>query len=206
MHELEERRWPVAMLYTGLLREKNGSIERADINYREEEDVFDNIVFHIIHSQQVCIFRPILNEFKFDPQFRIGEDMELWLRIARKYPLIYLEEQFTVVVLEHDDRSVNVMRYNTGAEQLKLYQFLFTDDHSGRNISKERKGYMLAAAYHTIGRYHIHQGNRWMAVRNIFMAWKSDRGSEWAKFRVNVLVKLGTFSSMEKIKELIGYH
>jgi len=204
--ELERRNFPVQVFYTGISRDVSGKVLKVESEYDTTGNIFDNIARHIIGNPQVCLSRQILEEFKYNVNFRIGEDMELWLRIAQKYPFTYLEHQHTFVVLEHDERSVNVMRYNTGAEQLKLYQFLFTDDHSGRNISKERQGYMLAAAYHTIGRYHIHQGNRWMAVRNIFMAWKSDRGSEWAKFRVNVLVKLGTFSSMEKIKELIGYH
>ena len=206
LHELEERRWPVGMFYTGMMLEKAGKISRSEVNYQDDENVFDNIVDHIIHSQQMCISRSILNEFKYDPQFHIGEDMELWLRIARNYPLIYLEEQYTIVVLVHDDRSVNVMRYNSGVEQLRLYRYVFAESHSGNNISKKNQLFMMAGAYHAISRYNVHQGKRWAALQAIFLAWNTDKYSEWAKFRINIMLKLVTFSSMEKIKGLIDYH
>jgi len=204
--ELEGRGWLAAMLYTGLLIEKSAKVAKADINYVETNNVFDNITEHIIHSQQVCIDRAILEEFKFDPQFRIGEDMELWLRIAQKYPVIYIDDQFTVVVVEHDERSVNVARYNSGAEQLRLYQYIFADTHSGKRISKDVQLFMLAGAYHAIGWYHIHQGNRWVAAKAILQALNVDKHSDWSKFRINILLKLITLSSMEKVKALIDYN
>jgi glycosyltransferase involved in cell wall biosynthesis len=202
---LEQLSFPIGMFYTGLLIDRDGNVNRQPVDYGACDDVFENIATHIIHSQQVCISREILAEFKYDRRFRIGEDMELWLRIAQNYPVSYLKEQFTVAVREHDDRSVNVMRYNTGAEQLRLYRYIFTGAHSGGKISDEAKRFMLAGCYHAIAQYNIHQGNRWAASMAILQALAADKNSAWSKFRINIFLKLVSFASLEKVKGLIDY-
>lgn len=203
---LEDRSFPCQMFYTGLLIDCDGKVERLVIKYTDKGNVFENIATNIIHSQQVCISCEILAQFKFDTRFRIGEDIELWLRIARQYPVNYLPEQYTVAIQEHDDRSVNVMRYNSGAEQLQLYRYIFADSHSGKKISEKAKLFMLAGSYHATARYNIHQGKRMAAGVAILKALNTDKSSAWSKFRLNIFFKLITFSPMEKVKKLIDYH
>ena len=201
--ELMLRHLPVEMFYTGLTVEKTGKNELLVGNYYHGDNIFETIVVNTIHSQQVCVSAQIMQEFKYDPQFTIGEDMELWLRIAAKYPIHYLAEKYDVVVLEHDDRSVNIMRYNTGAEQLRLYHYIFTNQHSGKRISARVKAYKLASSFHAIARYNILRGKRAAAMVSTLKAIIVDPNSDWAKLRINVFVKLITFSSMVKIQKIM---
>ncbi len=201
--ELLLRHFPVEMFYTGLTVEKTGKNELLVGNYYYGDNIFEVIVVNTIHSQQVCISAQIMHEFKYDPQFTIGEDMELWLRIAAKYPVHYLEKQFDVVVLEHDERSVNILRYNTGAEQLRLYHYIFTNQHSGKRISAKVKAYKLASSFHAIARYNILRGKRLEALASTLRAIVADPRSDWAKLRVNVFLKLITFSSMGQIQKIM---
>ena len=203
--ELTQRNFPVEVFYTDVVKDLDGKVENMNGKYDTEGSVFDNIAEHVIGNPQVCIHKQIFDEFKFNVRFRLGEDMELWLRIARKYKFTYLKNQYTFVAVEHSDRSVNVKRNNTGAEQLGLYKYIFDDAHSGKNISVGVKRYMIAGCYHAIAQYNIHQGNRLPAITAIIRALYTDRKSAWSKFRVNILVKLATFTPLENVKQLIDY-
>ena len=48
----------------------------------------------------------ILKKEQFNPKIRIGEDTELWSRIAINY-CIYFHNKKTYVQIEHTERSVN---------------------------------------------------------------------------------------------------
>jgi len=202
-NELLQRHNPVEMFYTGLTIEKENATEPREGNYYRGENIFEIIVVNTIHSQQVCVAAEIMQEYKYDPQFRIGEDMELWLRIAAKYPVNYLEKQYDVVVLEHEDRSVNIMRTNTGAEQLRLYHFIFTDAHSGKKISNKVKAYKLASSFHSMARFNLYRNKRFEAASAVFKAICTDWSSPWTKLRINVFLKLITFSSIKGIQKIM---
>src|ERR1043165_296320 len=105
--KLDERGFPVAAFYTGIVLvqgEKTMKIEPQVTS----ENVFDLLALSVIHSQQCCIHRSILEVHKYDTAFHIGEDMELWLRIAAAFPFTYLPDAHSVAVVDHEDRSVNV--------------------------------------------------------------------------------------------------
>jgi glycosyltransferase involved in cell wall biosynthesis len=202
---VEKRNFPVEMFYTGVMIDLDGNLKPATTEYTDKGNVFDNIAQHIIGNPQACIHREIFKEFKYDTRFRIGEDMELWLRIATRYKLTYLENQYTFVATEHADRSVNVMKYNSGGEQLKLYRYILSNKHPGHRIAKATRSFMFAGCYHAIARYYIHRGQRWIAVKAILQAIIADRKSDWTKFRTNILIKLITLTPLEKVKNLIDY-
>ncbi len=194
---------PVAMFYTNYIIDKSGQICPSNVVYGNNVSAFESLATKVLHSQQVCISAEILQEFKYDTRFRIGEDMELWFRIAAKYPVYYLDGQNTIAVVDHEDRSVNVMRHNTGKEQLRLYAFLFTKEHSGKNIPANLKRFLLSGAYQSIARYHIYQANRTAAIVAILKSINADKQSVFFKFRLNILIKLLTFSSTNRLKQLI---
>ena len=202
--ELTSRGYPVAMFYTALVFDMEGKLYPSE-SKPISGNLYDGIATSVIHSQQTCISRKILFEFKYDPQFRIVEDMELWLRIAQKYPVIYLEHQDTIVVVNHDDRSVNVMRYNNGEDQLRLYAHIFSASHSGLKISDDIKSALLSAAHQSIAKYYIYQGSRFRALHAILKSIYADRKSRLLKFRINVFIKLATFYPYAGLMQLMQY-
>ena len=203
--EITKRNCPIAMFYTDILTDRSGKFEKLHFDYGKYENIYENILRNTIGNPQVSISRDILSEFKFDIRFHIGEDVELWLRVAQKYPLIYIENQYTFVVVEHEDRSVNVMRYNSGVEQLRLYRYIFDNNHSGKNLTSELKSFLVSRAFQSIAKYNIHQHNRIAAIVALIKAIKSDRHSVLLKFRINILIKLMSFYPFEKLKMLLYY-
>jgi hypothetical protein len=62
------------------------------------DNVFDHIILSTINTVEVCIHRVILEKYKFNRNFHIGEDLELWLRIAQEYEPIYLPDCADIIV------------------------------------------------------------------------------------------------------------
>jgi glycosyltransferase involved in cell wall biosynthesis len=153
----------VALYYTGIAYDKkNEIIDRPELP-NTFKNINDFIVLAVIGTPQVCIHNLILQRHIFNPKFAIGEDMELWLRIIPEFPLVYLKNQHTVVALEHEDRSVNVKRYNSYQDTLLLFKYVFSANHSGNKISSEIKAKVFGNCYYGIAKHYIYNQKRILA-------------------------------------------
>lgn len=199
---LEQRHFPVMAFYTGLLLDRDGVLSRRD-EKQADENVFNHIASSTIHSQQACVHYQIFNEYKYDVRFHIGEDMELWLRIADKYPFVYLDEQYTVVVVEHDDRSVNVKRYNSYPHQLRMLKTVFAKGHPGHKVSTGVKNLLLSNCYFGIAKYFIYTGNRTKAIANLGKAITADPAHFQNKYRLNIMRQLLMRDGLKKAERLL---
>ncbi|MDB5283263.1 MAG: glycosyltransferase family 2 protein [Bacteroidota bacterium] len=204
-NELQERNFPVAAFYTGLMFDRDGVLKELTTNHYDPTRVFDSIALSVIHSQQVCIYHSIWQEFKYDTAFHIGEDLELWLRIAAKYDFIYLDKQATVVVVEHDEQSVNLQANNVYIDQLRVLNHIFSDGHPGNKISPKVKARLYSICYYGMTRYFIQRGERWPAAAKLAHAILAQPNTSYFKFQMNVFLKLISFAPMEKIKELTRF-
>lgn len=186
---LQSLQFPTAVFYTGMLVENSAG--RTQRNEKQtDSNVFNHIATSVIHSQQTCIHHTILAEFKYDTRFHIGEDMELWLRIANKYPFTYLDNEYTIVVVDHDERSVNVKRYNSYPHQLRMLKTVFGPTHTGRQISAPIKKLLLSNCYFGIAKYNIYNGNTAPAISNLVKAISSNPTHFQTRYRINILLKL----------------
>ena len=166
--EIKARKEPVAMFYTGICFQKSHQIIRKTELLRDKfQNDFDFIVKSTIFCQQSCLKSEILKKHKFNPQFRIGEDMELWLRIVNEYHLIFLPDQFTIVIIDHEERSVNEKKFNPGKDQLNILKFIFQKDHPGYKVSKSLKKERISDTYFSISRHYIYNKNAGKAIVNL---------------------------------------
>lgn len=199
---LQEKQCPVAFFYTGLQIENSSGISTSD-KKQTTDNIYDHIAGCVIHSQQACVHRTIFSEFNYDIRFHIGEDMELWLRIADKYPFLYLDNEYTIVVVDHEERSVNVKRYNSYLHLLRMLKIVFSDSHPGHKISESFQKIMLSNCYFGIARYYIYTQNKWLAVGNLIKAILLNPKHFQIKYRLNILLKLLTSSNTQKAATLI---
>jgi glycosyltransferase involved in cell wall biosynthesis len=188
--------------YTGLvLEKKNGLVNRHE-NPVNGIKKFDELCLATIHSQQMCIPVSIAKNFMYDAQFRVGEDLELWLRINNEFPFKYVENAFNVVLVDHNDRTVNV-KNNSGKEQIKLLNYIFSSNHTGKKVSKSIKNSLISNCYFTIFKYWFHQQNRLKCLRYIIVCIVSNIKSEQLKFRFNLLIRIFIFQSYDRINKLL---
>ena len=105
--------WNDGVFYDGLSFLIKDNIVKIPLPTKKESETIHEFLFkNPLGSLQICAPVKVFQEFKFNPSIRIGEDVELWLRIANKFEFIPIDT-FNTIALEHDDRSVNLKRYNS---------------------------------------------------------------------------------------------
>lgn len=196
---------PVAFFYTAIVFDQPGGLWQRPELERKGESAYDFISRATIGNPQVCIHCSILQKHKYNPAFTIGEDMELWLRIAQDAEPVYLPGQYTVFALDHDDRSVNFKKSNSYEKQLQVVRHCLTAPHPGINISETNKRFLLSKAYYGIAKYYIYNGKRLKAAEMMLKTILADTGSRFAKFRLNVLLHIvNPFIPLKKAEQLIA--
>lgn len=136
---------PVGMFYTGILFD-NGKAFRSKTGSRNTcDNIFDFLLGASIGTPQACVHRTIFVHEMFNPKFHVGEDRELWIRIAQNFPIQFLENQLTVVATEHEDRTVGDA--NTSGYE----NHILTAKHIVKNF-----GHLFSSP--TIGKRHLHDG------------------------------------------------
>ncbi len=156
---------PVTIFYTGICFQMNTIIEKRIERPFEYTNVFDFIIQAIIGVPQAIIHRKILQKHQFSPMFTIGEDMELWLRIVDEYPIQFLKNQETYIAVNHEDRSVNEKRYNSGRKQLELLHYIFSRKHPGNKSSKRIKQIRYSDTFFSIARHYLYNKKNAFAAK-----------------------------------------
>jgi glycosyltransferase involved in cell wall biosynthesis len=190
--------------YTAITYDYGNKLEeRPERKRQPEENVFEFIVQAIIGTPQVIIARDLLIKERFDPRWRIGEDMELWLRLAKIEEPSFIPNEASVIATEHEDRSVNLKRFNSGIEQLTLLKNIFNSNHCGNLISARIKRNTISNCYFIIFKFWFYNQNRLKCLRYIIVCIISNIQSEQLKFRVNILIRLFIFQSYDRINKLL---
>lgn len=187
--------------YSGICFEKNGIVTRSPIKAYQSGNVFDFLVSNVIGIPQVCMHKSIFGEQLFNPDITNGEDVELWLRVAQKHLPVYLEGQFTMVALDHDDRSVSI-KNNGAARSLQTLQYIFAPERFGHKISRHVQQARISGCYVQIAYHHIYFKRRCKAVWYLLRAIAVHPSSAQTRFRMNILARLCLCFSWQSIFHL----
>ena len=202
--EIEQRKFPKVLLYTGILFETNGVFEKKIEWPNIYKSMMDYVVYNVIGNPQVCVHREILEQHKYNVKFTISEDMELWVRIIHAgFPLIYLD-YFTVVATNHDERSVNIGSANHYAKMISLYKYMFKKPHAGHNVSIYMKYFVLSNAYYGQARYFIYNNKKYLAIISLIRSILLFPQSEQTRHKVFLLSKL-LFIKKNTCKDLFRF-
>jgi glycosyltransferase involved in cell wall biosynthesis len=193
---------PKLFYYTAITYDNNGRLEERPERHRGNENVFEFIVQAIIGTPQVLLSMKILALERFNTQWNFGEDMEFWLRLARIEEPVLIESQATVVATEHEERSINIKKYNSGMDQLKLFNSIFRIDHSGNEIDYRIKRRLVSNTYFSIFKFWCYNNNRFKALFYLLKSICLLPLHEQIKYRLNLLRKLVFMISLEKITKI----
>jgi glycosyltransferase involved in cell wall biosynthesis len=199
---IQTEKEPKKFYYTAITYDFNGRLEVRPERKRRDENVFEFIVQAIIGAPQAVLSKEILGKERFNPKWRIGEDMELWLRLAKIEEPFFIENQATVIATEHEDRSVNLKKYNAGQDQLNLFKTIFSKEHMGQELNHKLKRSLMSKAYLSIFKFWLYNNNRYRAIISLTMSIVFKPNHEQTRYKVNLLFRLvlGTkITSVEKI-------
>ena len=166
---IKKENFPIAFFYCNINYQVNEEIFRNDPLATEFNNNLDFVLSSTIHSQQTCIHKNILNQEKYNNKFEIGEDIELWVRIFDKFPVYHLPE-FTVVILQHDGRTVNIKNIESYKAIQPLYKHIFKKPNPGNKIPYRKKLFLYSALFFGISRCYIINNKKYMAIYYLLKA------------------------------------
>ena len=175
---------PIGFFYTGFFIEKNKQLE-AGLSFSSHNNVFDQIIFSLILCQRVCISRDILIKNQFNPGLIVGEDVELWIRIAVQHPPVFIPNQSTFVLVDHSERTVARANYIRFKFQLESLKVIFSKGHPGfKNITKKVRKSIFSYVYFGLGKYYLSEGKRFLGVLLLIRAIFSDLKNTQIRHRI----------------------
>ncbi len=161
--KIRELREPFGMLYTMPLHldSATGTARKYSHSPKPEDDQVDYLFdsAHPIPTPCSCIPRSILLKEKFNPHIRIGQDTELFMRIALHHTIIPIEAH-TVVQRVHESNSGNT-RFNAGKERLEGYKYIFENHELASHIRRKTRNKMIAHCYYRMAEHYRITGQKW---------------------------------------------
>lgn len=180
---------PDLFMFTGVRFDKNGVLSiREEKKITEFPNKYDFFMHSHIHCQQTIIPRKILLQNKFNINFNIAEDTELWMRIITNYNFLFLEGLEDIVVTDHDDRSINVTKNNVYAKVLVVFSYMIKQFNYP--FSKQTVKYINTDGNFGIAKYYIYNRKRFRAAKHIILSILHDLKHQQIKYRINILIKI----------------
>jgi len=115
---------PKAMFFTNsFLKLPEGETQKKLVPQLDTQNVFAYLLHFTPNPARVCIEKSIFDELNFDINIPGLEDLDLWLHIAAKYPIVHIPEYTSVYCLYNDSYTLgDVKRYE---KELSYFQYIF---------------------------------------------------------------------------------
>jgi glycosyltransferase involved in cell wall biosynthesis len=114
----------------------------------EDFELFEYILTYTFNPARVAVHHSVLNEFQFDEQIPGLEDLDLWLRIATKYPIIQILTR-TIIYQLHDE-SYSIAAPNRFKRELSLFNYVFTKQNLKDLLPIQSKRRLLSMCHYKI--------------------------------------------------------
>jgi glycosyltransferase involved in cell wall biosynthesis len=187
------------LFYDALAFETAGKLGSFHLPLKEEEETLHEfLLMNPLGALQLCIPVTALQQEQFNPSLRIGEDVELWLRLANNYEFIAVKSNNTVAV-EHDERSVNLKRFNSALEQKKQLLYIF-EKHKKNHINRIVRKLVLSNCYFNIARYFMYKKKYIRSLKFILKSIFTDIRNKQTKHRFYCLSSLLRFKIPHEYK------
>lgn len=155
-----------ALYYCNTYEDNKGELIPIPENNTQGINIIDTIIQFNLGCPRTSLHRDILIKHKFNEKINIGEDTDLWIRVLKKYPLIY-NPVYTVVYLAHPDRTAEISNINSIILQISnIKRFIKEDiDHY---ISKKTRKKLYNEAYYALVKHCIIKKKHFKAIFYLF--------------------------------------
>lgn len=161
-HELQ------SMIFSNSLIEEQEITREKIVPKLEKTNVFAYLLHYTPNPARVCIQQKILKEFLFDTSIPGIEDLDLWLHIALKYPVLHLEKYTTIYKVHNEMYSVN--SFEKISNELRMYKYVFSKPVLKNCLPKYDKNRLLSKCHFFLSCYSF-ESNK--GLRSIMHAFKS---------------------------------
>lgn len=167
---IQQASTPVALLFSNiyLIDASGNKVERNQPAYTPENK-FEYLLRYTFNPTRVCVHRNIVADLSYDTTIPGLEDLDLWLRIATKYPIIKLSE-YTCMYLEHDGS------YTSGDEkrfekELRNFQTIFNKPELKNVLPRDARQYLLSKCHYHLAIVAADKGDKGKMYNHIVKAY-----------------------------------
>ena len=134
-------------LFTSLIwRFPEKDVKREMPKVTGSRSAVEYVIKEEVSTITTCISRSILNEYKFDPELVMNEDLHLWARIAAKYPVM-LVNSMQAVAIQHSQNTKHVISDHI-ASALLATKKIFGNPDVAPHLSESFKRNRLMGLHH----------------------------------------------------------
>jgi len=138
---------PKAMLFTNsYLKLPEGETKKKLVPELGRQNVFAYLLKYTPNPARVCIEKSILDELKFDVNIPGLEDLDLWLHIAAKYPIIHIPEYTNVYCLYEDSYTLGDVKRHE--KELSFFRYIFKKPTLRKLLPAASKNRLLSMCHY----------------------------------------------------------
>ncbi|MCB9192573.1 MAG: glycosyltransferase family 2 protein [Flavobacteriales bacterium] len=146
--EIIDKGQPEALFFTNAWDEnESGKRSKRTCPELERYNTFHYILTYTFNPQRVAVHRNILSELEFDPTIPGLEDLDLWLRVAARYPIYQIPVRSTVYVNHSEAYSSDSGKY---VKELTYFKYIFAKDELKGLLPQNSTNRLLSMCH-----YHI---------------------------------------------------
>ncbi|GIV33592.1 MAG: hypothetical protein KatS3mg031_1127 [Chitinophagales bacterium] len=168
-NKIESCGFPVAVFYCDTYEDRDGELIPFITPEIKAANNVEWVVQAVIGIPRACVHRNIFERYRFNPSIKVGEDVELWARVFREYPVIYIQAR-TVVFVSHSGRTVAVANEESFWLHLQVMKKIIAEDVP-QMISPAVRKRVVSNAWFRLGQHYVYTGRRLKAIRALLTAW-----------------------------------
>lgn len=111
-------------------------------------ELFQYILTYTFNPARVAVHKDILEDFNFNPKIPGLEDLDLWLRIATKYPVIQINQRTAIYNLHEDTYTLGFK--NRFKRELSFFKIIFNQPILKSKLPKKATAKLISMCH-----YHI---------------------------------------------------
>ena len=183
-----------ALYFSGVSMNEYDSTQFVyDENYKTAKEF---ILLNSLGTPRACVAKSILEKEQFDVKIRIGEDRELWMRIADN-ATVYFHSKKSFIEIEHDERSI--LGEKSVYDSLQTLKYILVKHQVNKKLAKR----LLSKVYFNIAKYELGLQNRFKTIKYMTKSLLIDLGNKQSKLKLNVLIKLMKGQALLTINKIV---
>ncbi len=158
-----EHNSPVAVFYCNTIEDRDGELIKVVPTEINAANSVEWVVQASLGSPRTCVHHSIFKKHQFNPKINVGEDVDLWVRVFKEFPVIYLDAA-TVAFVTHAGRTVNSEAAYIA--HLKNLERILKNDRENW-ISKKVRRRILSNAWLRLGVAYKAQGKKTQSIKTL---------------------------------------
>lgn len=147
----------------------NGEPKEKRVPPFEYENRYAYLMHYTPNPARVCLHNSILHKFSFDSNIPGLEDFELWLRIAKNYPVYHIEKFTSIYWLDENSYSNDFgVRY---IQELQKFKYIFSKDEIKRELPNKSKRRLLSMCHFHMSQYFNDIGKKGLMYKSIISSF-----------------------------------